>query len=38
LVVVADAEHFFVGKLDQVDAAIRGWVMERHPEIADQQL
>ncbi len=31
LVVIAGAEHFFVGKLDQVDAAIRAWVTERHP-------
>ena len=38
LVVVPDAEHFFVGKLDQVDAAIRGWLTQRHPELADQQL
>jgi alpha/beta superfamily hydrolase len=35
LVVVAGAEHFFVGKLDQVDAAIRGWVKERHPDIGE---
>ena len=34
LVVVAGAEHFFAGKLDQVDAAIRGWLRERHPELA----
>ena len=38
LVVVAGAEHFFAGKLDQVDAAIRAWITQRHPEIADQQL
>ena len=38
LVVVAGAEHFFAGKLDQVDAAIRAWITHRHPEIADQQL
>jgi len=38
LVVVPGAEHFFVGKLDQVDAAIRAWVTERHPELADQHL
>jgi alpha/beta superfamily hydrolase len=31
LAVVPDTEHFFVGKLDQVDAAIRAWVTERHP-------
>jgi alpha/beta superfamily hydrolase len=32
--VVAGAEHFFAGKLDQVDEAIRDWLTERHPEIA----
>jgi alpha/beta superfamily hydrolase len=35
LVVVAGAEHFFVGKLDKVHAAIRAWVAERHPEILE---
>ncbi len=34
LVVVGEANHFFVGKLDQVDAAIRNWVSARHPGIA----
>ena len=34
LIVVAGADHFFAGKLDQVDEAIRGWLKERHPEIA----
>lgn len=34
LVVVRNADHFFVGKLDQVDAAIRTWLQERHPELA----
>lgn len=34
LVVVAGAEHFFAGKLDQVDQAIRGWLTERHPDLA----
>jgi alpha/beta superfamily hydrolase len=38
LVAVAGAAHFFVGKLEQVDAAIRTWVTERHPEIADPHL
>jgi alpha/beta superfamily hydrolase len=38
LVVVAGAEHFFVGKLDQVNAAIRAWVTQRHPEIVDPHL
>jgi hypothetical protein len=33
LVVVAGADHFFAGKLDQVDAAISGWWKARHPEI-----
>jgi alpha/beta superfamily hydrolase len=37
LVVVAGAEHFFVGKLDQVDEAIRNWITERHPEITRVQ-
>jgi alpha/beta superfamily hydrolase len=34
LVVVRNADHFFVGKLDQVDAAIRTWLQERHPKLA----
>ena len=34
LVVVEGAEHFFAGKLDQLDAAIRGWLQERHPDLA----
>ena len=34
LVVVTGAEHFFAGKLNQVDEAIRSWLEERHPEIA----
>jgi alpha/beta superfamily hydrolase len=29
LVVVADADHFFVGKLEQVDRAISEWVTQR---------
>ena len=33
LVVVEDADHFFVGKLDQVDAAITNWMSERFPEL-----
>ena len=33
LVVVEDADHFFVGKLDQVDHAITGWLTERNPEL-----
>ena len=34
LVVVREADHFFAGKLDQLDAAMRTWVTSRHPEIA----
>jgi alpha/beta superfamily hydrolase len=37
LVVVAEADHFFAGKLDQVDEAIRGWLKERRPEITEAQ-
>jgi alpha/beta superfamily hydrolase len=33
LVEVADADHFFVGKLDQVDRAIQQWVGERVAEL-----
>jgi alpha/beta superfamily hydrolase len=33
LVVVEGAEHFFTGKLDQLDAAIRDWLQERHPDL-----
>jgi alpha/beta superfamily hydrolase len=34
LVVIQGAEHFFGGKLHQVDGAIRSWITTRHPEIA----
>ena len=33
LVVVEDADHFFVGKLEQLDRAITAWVTQRHPEL-----
>jgi alpha/beta superfamily hydrolase len=29
IVIVEEADHFFVGKLDQVDAAITNWMSER---------
>lgn len=29
IVIVEDADHFFVGKLDQVDAAITNWMSDR---------
>ena len=31
LVFVEGADHFFAGKLNEVDAALRVWVKERHP-------
>jgi alpha/beta superfamily hydrolase len=33
LVVVPDADHFFVGKLDQLDGAITAWLAERYPQL-----
>jgi hypothetical protein len=33
LVPVENADHFFAGKLDDVEAAVRDWVRERHPEL-----
>ena len=36
LEIVPNADHFFSGKLDQVDRAIRSWVMRRHPEIREK--
>jgi uncharacterized protein len=38
LVVVAGADHFFLGKLVQVDEAIVGWLRQRHPETAAEKL
>lgn len=32
MVIVDDADHFFVGELDQVDAAITNWMSDRIPE------
>jgi alpha/beta superfamily hydrolase len=37
LVVVGEANHFFVGKLDQVDEAIRSWLQEEHPDHDDHR-
>ncbi|MGC1617526.1 MAG: alpha/beta family hydrolase [Candidatus Acidiferrum sp.] len=31
IVIVEDADHFFVGKLDQVNAAITNWMRSRDP-------
>jgi uncharacterized protein len=33
LVIVPSADHFFTGKLDQLDRAITRWLTERHPEL-----
>jgi len=33
LVFIAGADHFFAGKLGQVDQALRAWLKERHPEL-----
>jgi len=34
LVVVEKTDHFFAGKLDQLNRAIAGWIADRHPELA----
>ena len=33
IVIVEDADHFFVGKLDRVDHAITAWLTGRNPEL-----
>jgi len=33
LVIVEDADHFFAGHIDEFNAAIDGWLRERHPEL-----
>lgn len=33
LVIVEGADHFFAGKLDKVEGAVREWMKERHPEL-----
>ena len=30
---VPDADHFFAGKLDQLDRVITDWLLQRHPEL-----
>lgn len=35
--IVPDADHFFVGKLDQLDAALVAWLIARHPELAPRE-
>ena len=38
LVVVEGVDHFFVGKLDELDQAITAWVSERVPQIQEEPL
>ncbi|MCI0628800.1 MAG: alpha/beta hydrolase [Acidobacteria bacterium] len=33
LVFVGDADHFFAGRLAEVEAGLRAWLLERHPEL-----
>jgi hypothetical protein len=33
LVIIENADHFFEGKLDHVNGAVSGWIIERHPEL-----
>jgi uncharacterized protein len=33
MVVVPDADHFFAGKLNQLDTAITKWLTTRHPPL-----
>lgn len=35
LEIVSEADHFFAGKLDAVDRAIRNWLGQRHPELRE---
>jgi hypothetical protein len=32
-VIVPGANHFFVGQLNEVDAALTSWLVERHPAL-----
>jgi uncharacterized protein len=32
-VVVPAVDHFFTGKLDQLDRAITSWLTDRHPDL-----
>ena len=34
LVVVENADHFFVARLDELDNAITTWLLDRHPELS----
>ena len=34
LIIIDGADHFFTSQLPQLDRAITGWVVQRHPELA----
>jgi alpha/beta superfamily hydrolase len=36
-VIVPGADHFFVGQLSELDAALSAWLTERHPELESQE-
>lgn len=36
LQIVRGADHFFAGHLDEMDQAIAGWLLERHPSLVAQ--
>jgi alpha/beta superfamily hydrolase len=36
-VIVPGADHFFVGQLNEVDAALTSWLLERHPALATRK-
>jgi uncharacterized protein len=35
-VIVPGADHFFVGQLNEVDAALTSWLVEWHPDLAEK--
>ncbi len=36
--IVAGGDHFFTGHLPELDQAIAGWLLERHPELAAREI
>jgi alpha/beta superfamily hydrolase len=37
VVIVAGGDHFFAGHLPELDRAIAGWLVERHPGLATRE-
>jgi alpha/beta superfamily hydrolase len=37
VVIVTGGDHFFAGHLPELDRAIAGWLLERHPELAARE-